>query len=61
VKQQLGEVKSEIRDVKGKIRELKILLQDKRGDKETEEQIKQLKEKKYLLKGQRQSLYCLLK
>jgi len=61
VKQQIGEVKSEIREVKGKIRELKILLQEKRGNKEIEEQIKQLKEKKYLLKGQIRSLYCSLK
>lgn len=61
VKQQLGEVKFEIREVKGKIREQKILLQEKRGNKEIEEQIKQLKEKKYLLKGQIQSLYSSLK
>lgn len=61
VKQQLGQVKFEIREVKGKIREQKILLQEKRGNKEIEEQIKQLKEKKYLLKGQIQSLYSSLK
>jgi hypothetical protein len=61
LKQQIGDVKSEIRDVQGKIRALKILLQDKRGDIEIGEQIKQLKEKKYVLRGQIRSLYCQFK
>jgi len=61
VKDQIGALKSEIWQVQGKIRELKILLQDKRGDKEIEDQIKQLKEKKHLLRGQTRSLYFQLK
>jgi len=46
--------------IKGKIRALKILRQDKKGDQGIEEQIKQLKEKKYVLRAQIRSLYCSL-
>jgi len=60
LRQQIGAVKSEIREVKGKIRDLKILRQDKKGDQGIEEQIKQLKEKKYVLRAQIRSLYCSL-
>jgi len=61
VKLQITEVKNEMRTVKGKIRELKILLQDRRGDKELLDQITPLKEKKYLLKAQIRTLYSQLK
>jgi len=60
LRQQIVAVKSEIREVKGKIRDLKILRQDKKGDQGIEEQIKQLKEKKYVLRAQIRSLYCSL-
>jgi hypothetical protein len=61
LKQQIGEVKNEMRTIKGKIRELKILLQERRGDKELLDQIIPMKEKKYLLRGQIRSLYSQFK